>query len=319
MQSQSSGSFHSYLTPVNHGMVEPSYERVLPSIEHQEDASGHPPHAAPHHQAPRTPTHQYANKRPKTNYSPNHLYPTAGDPYRSNYSQPSHLSQPRYAQAPQHEVIDLTGSDQRSPAGRPSPMKDIRTASVGYAQDERAFGGNVPREHPSVPPYANHRSPYREHQQREPEPYDPTQPLLHLPEEQPLQNAYPAPIRSDRERYPGVAQAMPPAHSGSMPYHAAPSNTYYGQPVPFNEPPRQDLYQQPQLRYLSVPASAPRPIHGAPAPVQQVPLEGKNARLPTGSYMQSQQGQIFSQQALPPTAPPPTNGAPHPAQYYYPR
>lgn len=239
------------------------YEIVRPSIEHDTPSTHHPG----------------ANRQVTPARSSMTLEHMRRDDVKYHGS---HITPPRPTQ-----VIDLTTPERRNRSENPSPMRDVQQGPQQYAELRHYSqpGTSVIYERLPVaqtqlldPPRSGY---YPQAQQAiEAEPYDPRQPLLRFPDRgqqqkatQIIQREQVSPWRQRNEDW-----VRPRELDGAYSTMQAPQyNVVYppnnsGQPVY-----QQVVYQeQPPTRYfVSGSGHTPQPVHGAPAPVQQMPLDGR--------------------------------------------
>lgn len=118
--------------------------------------------------------------------------------------------------------------------------------------------------------------PYNQQYQQwmEPEPYDPRQPLLRFPDRE-LRHEAPTYAYAPYYQPPTTVSKPPDDRSRQYPSYNYSSRPVHGQQV---YPPAPVTYQQataPMRYFVAGSGNTPQPVHGAPAPVQQMPLDGK--------------------------------------------
>lgn len=307
----------------------------MPSIEGPESVATR----GPYH--PTTPDRGHISKRRRTDYSPHQQQPAHA--YQATYSQAPRsprmgvvrpargevidLTIP-HAQRSNENVIDLTESPPRHHhLSNQAPMRETQSTNVQnypHGLDGTGFSGSL-RGRPSAGPRADDRDAARQSRKREaelePEPYDPTRPWLDLSSREHH--------RGGNTDFPRPYQTAATAAPSHVPQHTSyPAYNTFGQPFHntysassnANPPQQQPSYyypnhQQPQAsQYHGMPPPPFQPIHGAPAPVQQAPFDGRNAAAGTGS--QNLAPQPYMPFLQPPPSSQPMHGAPHPAQYY---
>ena len=279
---------------------------------------------------PVTPEPSRSDKRRRVECSPGHMRPgLVGGPYRPAHYQSDTDSIVAPMRPIVGEIVDLTTPERPVRSARPSPLRAAHAAPSVY--DDQSTPAHAGRNHDETPlqgqtymhattglrplPASEHYLP-----QVDPEPYDPTQPLMQVSQDERVQGV--RPVRREFDPAPLAAYPVverryyqPTPYEGSYP-------SQNRQPLIMAAPYQQVMYQPPApaTRFVQVPTPIPQPVHGAPAPVQQVPRAVPNAGSPNGFAPHGYQVPVYG--SLYPAAAPtpaPTNGAPHPAQLYQPR
>ena len=250
-----------------------AYDQPVASIEKEDERSN------ANGYRPLTPENGVAGKRRRVEL-PRAMPGSGGEQYRPVYAERRVLSRTgRAVQAVPAgaEIVDLTSPGR--PA-RSSPYVVHELAAAPQRPNERY----MPIEH-RVPGSALHSRPTAGHAQPEiryqrlpvnPESYDPTQPTQVR-----MQYMQPQLVPAERQMY-GVPQGAP----------------QYG--IPHGQPHHQLVYTQQQ------------PVHGAPAPIQQLPRDISQVELPYGQVAGVHGEPQHRQYVF-------ADGAVAPTQFYYPR
>ena len=213
----------------------------------------------------------FARLQPHDNSSPYGVVPTTEleDPrppqHRQHARHSGYHERPRVTPPRNTEVIDLTTPPRQSRSANPSPMRDTQPALVRYGEQPVQYRREEPSGsalHARPPFMRNEALPASSHHHfrrpPDPEPYDPTRPMLHLPERE----IYHDPRLVSYEPYrPAAGPLYMPTNGQYIDVQQYPS-AY----------PQQYGAQQ---FFQSRPEPTPQPIHGAPAPVQQMPIDGR--------------------------------------------